>query len=169
MLVVENAAYKGPSYLLFFGAHVAKVGGISKVLVAENAAYEGLKFFVCTGGESWRDIQSAGGRECRVRGTSGREADPPPTGRAGAVQVLPHPGRVLRLLPLGSSQVPTGTNCSTVAGGKSGKTPERNLPIRTVVNLRNSLVLKNQSLSNLLRVHFFHPVLGEPQYRTSTR
>ncbi len=94
-------------------------------------------FFLFEGGESWRDIESAGGRECRVRGTPGREADPPTPGRAGAVQVLPHPGRVLRLLPLGSSQVPTGTSYGTVAGGKTGKTPGRNLPTRTVVNLRN--------------------------------
>jgi hypothetical protein len=44
----------------------------------------------------------------------------------------------------------------TVAGGKSGKTHRRNLQTRTVVNLRNSLVLINESISNLLRVHFFH-------------
>jgi hypothetical protein len=48
----------------------------------------------------------------------------------------------------------------TVAGGKSGKTPGRNLPTRTEVNLRNSLVVINQSVSNLLRVQFFHTVLG---------
>jgi hypothetical protein len=44
----------------------------------------------------------------------------------------------------------------TVAGGKSGKIPGRNLPTRTVANLRNSLVAINQSISNLLHVHFFH-------------
>ncbi len=46
----------------------------------------------------------------------------------------------------------------TVAG-KSRKTPGRNLPTRTEVNMRNSLVVINQSISNLLRVHFFHKVL----------
>jgi hypothetical protein len=45
----------------------------------------------------------------------------------------------------------------TVAGGKSGKTPGRNFSTRTVVNLRNSLV------------HFFHKVLGEPQYKYKNR
>ncbi len=46
-----------------------------------------------------------------------------------------------------------------MAGGKSGKTPGRNLPTRTVLNLRNSLVVINQSISNLLRVHFFHTAI----------
>jgi hypothetical protein len=35
-------------------------------------------------------------------------------------------------------------------------TPGRNLPTRTVVILRNSLVATNQCNSNLLCVHFFH-------------
>jgi hypothetical protein len=43
-----------------------------------------------------------------------------------------------------------------VAGRKSGKTSGRNLPTPTVANLRNSLVAINQSISNLLHVHFFH-------------
>jgi hypothetical protein len=43
-----------------------------------------------------------------------------------------------------------------VAGRKSGKTPGRNLPTRTVVNLRKSLVVIKQFISNLLRVHFFY-------------
>jgi hypothetical protein len=53
-----------------------------------------------------------------------------------------------------------------VAGGKSGNFPGRNLPTRTVVNLRSSLVLINQSILNLLRVHFIHTELGEPQHST---
>ncbi len=63
---------------------------------------------------------------------------------------------------------PTSDNLKyrTAAGGKSGNTPERNLPNRTVVNLRTgySFVIINQSFSNLLRVHSIHTVLGEPQY-----
>ncbi len=63
---------------------------------------------------------------------------------------------------------PTSDNFKyrTVAAGKSGNTPGRNLPTRTVDNMRtgNSFVIINQSISNLLRVHFFHTVLGEPQY-----
>jgi hypothetical protein len=50
-----------------------------------------------------------------------------------------------------------------VAGGKSGKTPRRNLLTCKSVNLYNRSVVITQSISNLLRVHFFHRVLGEPQ------
>ncbi len=55
--------------------------------------------------------------------------------------------------------------CRTLAGGKSGNSPGRNLPTCIVINLRSSLVIINQSNLNLLRVHFIYTELGEPQYR----
>jgi hypothetical protein len=55
-------------------------------------------------------------------------------------------------------------NSITVASGKSGKTPGRNLQTCTVVNLRNNLVVINQSISNFLRVYFFYTVLGDQHY-----
>jgi hypothetical protein len=48
-----------------------------------------------------------------------------------------------------------------VADGRSGNSPGINLPSRTLINLRSSLIIKNLSIFNLFRVHFIHTELGE--------
>ncbi len=44
--------------------------------------------------------------------------------------------------------------CRTIADGKSGNFPGRNLPTCIVINLRSSLIIINQSTLNLLHGHF---------------
>jgi hypothetical protein len=90
----------------FLCAQVAKVGGISKVLVAENAAYEGLL------AERLTPLLLAAQAQFKfshiLAGSS-----------AFSRSVLP--------------RYPVPTTVPYYGGRKSG----RNLPIRTVVNLRN--------------------------------